>query len=42
VNSVLRYARAMRRDPDLFAIFWSWQSFMRTPSGDVQLTGPGR
>jgi membrane-bound lytic murein transglycosylase B len=41
VNSVLRYARAMRRDPETFDVYWSWQSFMRTPSGDVQLTGPG-
>jgi membrane-bound lytic murein transglycosylase B len=41
VNSVLRYARAMRRDPETFFVYWSWQSFMRTPSGDVQLTGPG-
>jgi membrane-bound lytic murein transglycosylase B len=41
VNSVLRYARAIRRDPSTFYVYWSWQSFMRTPSGDVQLTGPG-
>jgi membrane-bound lytic murein transglycosylase B len=42
VNSVLRYAHAMRRDARMFDLYWSWQSFMRTPSGDVQLTGPGR
>jgi membrane-bound lytic murein transglycosylase B len=41
VNSVLRYAHAMRSDPRSFDIYWNWQSFMRTPSGDVQLTGPG-
>jgi membrane-bound lytic murein transglycosylase B len=41
VNSVLRYARAIRRDPAMFYVYWSFQSFMRTPSGDVQLTGPG-
>jgi membrane-bound lytic murein transglycosylase B len=41
VNAVLRYARAMRRDPRTFAVYWSWQSFQRTPSGEVQLTGPG-
>jgi membrane-bound lytic murein transglycosylase B len=41
VNSVLRYARAMRRDPRTFYVYWNWQSFMRTPSGEVQLTGPG-
>jgi membrane-bound lytic murein transglycosylase B len=41
VNSVLSYARAIRRNPETFVVYWSWQSFMRTPSGDVQLTGPG-
>jgi hypothetical protein len=41
VNAVLRYARAIRRDPRTFWVYWSWQSFMRTPSGEVQLTGPG-
>jgi membrane-bound lytic murein transglycosylase B len=40
VNSVLRYARAIRRNPENFYVYWSWQSFMRTPSGDVRLTGP--
>jgi membrane-bound lytic murein transglycosylase B len=42
VNAVLRYARAIRRDPRAFDVYWNWQSFMRTPSGEVQLTGPGR
>ena len=41
VNAVLRYARVIRRDPHAFKVYWSWQSFMRTPSGEVQLTGPG-
>lgn len=41
VNAVLRYARAIRRDPRTFQVYWSWQSFMRTPGGEVQLTGPG-
>ena len=41
VRSVLRYARRMARDPRAFYAYWSWQSFMRTRSGDVQLTGPG-
>jgi membrane-bound lytic murein transglycosylase B len=40
VNSALRYARAIRRNPENFYVYWSWQSFMRTPSGDVRLTGP--
>src|SRR4051794_13899459 len=26
VNSVLRYSRAMRRDPHAFSIYWNWQS----------------
>lgn len=42
VNSVLRYADAIRRDPRTFDVYWNWQSFMRTPHGEVQLTGPGR
>ena len=42
VNSVLRFAQAIRRDPRMFDFYWSWQSFMRTPSGEIQLTGPGR
>ena len=41
VSAVLHYARAMRRDPRTFRVYWSWQSFMRTRTGDVQLTGPG-
>jgi membrane-bound lytic murein transglycosylase B len=42
VRAVLRYAQRMRRDPVAFYAYWSWQSFMRTRSGDVRLTGPGR
>jgi membrane-bound lytic murein transglycosylase B len=41
VNAVRRYARAMTRDPGMFWVYWSWQSFQRTPTGEVQLTGPG-
>jgi len=41
VNAVRRYARAIARDPRTFWVYWSWQSFQRTPSGEVQLTGPG-
>jgi hypothetical protein len=31
----------MERDPRAYYAYWSWQSFMRTHRGDVQLTGPG-
>ncbi len=41
VRAVLRYARRMERDPRAYYAYWSWQSFMRTRRGDVQLTGPG-
>ena len=41
VRAILRYARRMARDPRAFYAYWSWQSFMRTRRGDVQLTGPG-
>ncbi|MEA2428383.1 MAG: hypothetical protein QOF37_2011 [Thermoleophilaceae bacterium] len=40
VDAVLRYARQMRRDRRAFYVYWSWQSFMRTPSGTRRLTGP--
>jgi hypothetical protein len=42
VDAVLRHARRMRLDPHAFYVFYSWQVFQRTPSGDVRLTGPGR
>jgi hypothetical protein len=41
VRAVLRYARRMAADKRAFWAYWSWQSWMRTRSGDVQLTGPG-
>jgi membrane-bound lytic murein transglycosylase B len=41
VRAVLRYARRMARDPRAYYAYWSWQSWMRTRSGDRQLTGPG-
>ena len=42
VDAVLRYARAMRRRPDAYYALYSWQIFVRTPSGPRRLTGPGR
>jgi hypothetical protein len=42
VDAVLRYARQMARSPRAFYAFHSWQAFVRTPSGDRRLTGPGR
>jgi len=41
VDAVLRYAADMRRDVRAFYAYYSWQAFMRTPGGDVRLTGPG-
>jgi hypothetical protein len=41
VRAVLRYARRIAREPTAYYAYWSWQSFTRTASGDVQLTGPG-
>jgi membrane-bound lytic murein transglycosylase B len=41
VDAVLRFARRMERDPHAYYAFYSWQVFVRTPSGDRRLTGPG-
>jgi membrane-bound lytic murein transglycosylase B len=41
VDAVLRYARQLRRDPRAYFAYYSWQVFVRTPSGDRRLTGPG-
>lgn len=42
VNSVSAHARSMRRDVRAYYGLYSWQIFVRTPSGSRQLTGPGR
>ena len=42
VKAVLRFADRIRRDRRAYYASWAWQSFRRTPRGDVQLTGPGR
>jgi hypothetical protein len=41
VEAVLRYAERMRRDSRAFYAYYSWQVFVRTPSGLRRLTGPG-
>jgi membrane-bound lytic murein transglycosylase B len=42
VDSILRYAQLIERDPRNLYVFYSWQLFVRTEKGDVRLTGPGR
>jgi soluble lytic murein transglycosylase-like protein len=42
VEAVLRYTRAMTRNPRAYYAYYSWQVFQRTPRGDLRLTGPGR
>jgi hypothetical protein len=41
VEAVLRYAQRMKRDVRAFYAYYSWQVFVRTPSGLRRLTGPG-
>ena len=41
VDAILRYARQIKRSPERFYAYWSWQVFVRTPQGDERLTGPG-
>jgi hypothetical protein len=42
VDAVLRYVRQIRRDSRRYYGYYSWQVFVRTPSGERRLTGPGR
>ena len=42
VDGVLRYARALAADRLLFYELYNWQVFVKTPSGDRRVTGPGR
>ena len=42
VDAVLRYARRIGADIHAFYSFYSWQVYVRTPSGTVRVTGPGR
>jgi soluble lytic murein transglycosylase-like protein len=41
VDAVLRTARRIRADRRTFYGFYAWQVYVRTPKGDVRLTGPG-
>jgi hypothetical protein len=41
VDAVLRYAERMKHDRRAFYSYYSWQVFVRTPSGLRRLTGPG-
>ena len=40
VNAVLAYTERMRRDPDAFLAYYSWQVFVRVPGGTRRITGP--
>jgi soluble lytic murein transglycosylase-like protein len=42
VDAVLRYVRRLGADRRAFYELYSWQVFVRTPSGDRRVTGPGR
>jgi membrane-bound lytic murein transglycosylase B len=41
VEAVLRYSERMKQDLRAFYGYYSWQVFVRTPSGLRRLTGPG-
>lgn len=41
VDAVLRYARIIASDHTTFFAFYSWQVFVKTPTGDRRVTGPG-
>src|SRR5215218_5673998 len=40
VNAILGFARQIRRDPRAYFGYYSWQVFVRTPSGVRRITGP--
>lgn len=40
VNAVLAYTERIRRDPDAFLAYYSWQVFVRVPGGTRRITGP--
>ena len=42
VSAVLRYARRMAASRRGYFNLYAWQVFVRTPSRDIRLTGPGR
>jgi hypothetical protein len=41
VKAVWLYARQIMRDPKAFLAYYTWEVFVITTKGDVQLTGPG-
>jgi len=41
VDAVLRYARRIGADRTMFYALYNWQVFVKTPSGDRRVTGPG-
>jgi membrane-bound lytic murein transglycosylase B len=41
VRAIRRFARRMRADPQTLLSYYSWQVFVRTPTGVRRLTGPG-
>jgi hypothetical protein len=41
VDAVLRYARRIGADRTTFFALYNWQVFVKTPSGDRRVTGPG-
>jgi hypothetical protein len=42
VTAVLSYAREIMRRARNYYVYYSWQVFVRTTKGDMQLTGPGK
>jgi Transglycosylase SLT domain len=41
VDAVLRYARRISRDQDMYYALYNWQVFVKTPQGVRRITGPG-
>jgi soluble lytic murein transglycosylase-like protein len=41
VDAVVRYARRIGADRTMFYELYNWQVFVKTPSGDRRVTGPG-
>jgi soluble lytic murein transglycosylase-like protein len=41
VDAVLRYARRMQADRKTYFALYCWQVFVKTPTGDRRVTGPG-
>ena len=42
VDAILRYAGRIRHDRRAYYEYYAWQVFVRTPTGERRLTGPGR